>query len=145
MTRALLAGLVATIVVSILMVANAHFAVVPGAELIADWTAVLTNIGLPGGPAEAWIAHFAVGTLLWGGVFAAIHPILPGNAVVGGIVFGLITWVATMLVFAPLVGHDVFLLDRPRAELLSALGLHLVFGLALAITYDLLSREDEWR
>ena len=70
----IVAGFIATVVLSILMLIKSMMGVLPALDLIA----MLSGMGnrwmhLPDTPMVGWIIHFMIGTLLWGIVFALVH------------------------------------------------------------------------
>ncbi len=144
MTRAILAGIIATIVVSLILVAQSYFGILPQFQLIAEWERLLQSFGLPAGAWEAWIAHVVVGTVFYGVVFAALEPILPGNGLVEGLTFGILAWLVMMLVFMPLAGYGVFAATLGATVIVATLCLHLVYGAVIGVGYKALSDEDEW-
>lgn len=142
MTRGILAGIVATIVLSALMVANAVWDVVPALDLIGFVAGALATIGLPDGATAAWITHVVIGVLVYGLAFTALEPILPGNAFFEGIAFGLIVWLVMMLVLMPLSGHALFARDLGQPVILGTLVLGLVYGVVLGLTYGALEEKE---
>lgn len=81
---AMVAGFVATIVLYALMVMKSMMGVMPRldiASMLADM------MGMPGKVAMGWLAHFMIGTIGYGLVFAALYISIPGTpAVLRGIV-----------------------------------------------------------
>lgn len=142
MTRGILAGIVATIVLSLLMVANAVWGAVPALDPIGFVSAALATIGLPEGATAAWVAHIVIGAVVYGIAFTALEPILPGNAFFEGIVFGVIAWLPMMLVLMPLSGHALFARDLGQPVILGTLVLSLVYGIALGLTYWALEERE---
>jgi hypothetical protein len=144
MTRAILAGIIATIVLSILLVAQAYFGILPEFQLIAEWQALLASFGLPSEPIVAWTLNTLVGAVFYGIVFAALEPILPGSGLAEGLTFGFIAWLVKMLVFMPVAGYGFFGVVLGGTVIAATLGLHLVYGAVLGVSYKLLSEEDNW-
>ena len=144
MTRAILAGIIATIVLSLLLIAQTYFGVLPEFQLIAEWQKLLASVGLPSDPAWAWVANSLVGAVFYGIVFAALEPILPGSGLSEGLAFGVIAWLVMMLVFMPLAGYGFFAVVLGAPVIFGTLAVHLVYGAAIGIAYKLLSEEDQW-
>ncbi len=72
-----LAGFIATVVLSVLMVIKGMMGVMP--EL--DVAAMLA--GMIGAPViVGWIVHFLIGTVAWGGGFAVLYDYVPGSSAV---------------------------------------------------------------
>ena len=63
--KGMVAGFVATIVLSALMVMKSMMGLMPQLDVITMLTKMM------GGSAHAigWIAHFMIGTVIWGGLF----------------------------------------------------------------------------
>jgi len=102
----LIAGFVATVVLSILMIAKSSVGLMPQLKPIEDIVYVadrLTGMTLP--LPFGWIGHFALGTVAWGIIYAALQASLPGAPVVKGLIFGALAWLAMMIIFMPLAGH----------------------------------------
>jgi len=92
--------------------------------------------GLPLAPPIGWITHFVIGTILWGAAYAWLRPKFPSSGVLAGMVFGVLAWLAMMIVFMPIVGHGVFALGIGFPVTVATLVLHLIYGAALGISYD---------
>jgi hypothetical protein len=136
-SRGLLAGLIATVVLSALMIAKTVWGILPAFSVIAILAGVGHGyLGLPATPAVGWIAHLIVGVIVWGLLFAALAERLPGrSAVAKGLVFGVLAWLAMMLLLMPLAGAGVFALDRGIEATVATLALHLVYGFVLGGIY----------
>lgn len=93
--KGILAGFVATVVLSVCMFAQA----------MAHWAPALNAVVLlqrliGGGVIGAWIGYFVIGTLIWGLVFVWLYSRLPGGyGVFRGLVFGVLAWAAMLLLF----------------------------------------------
>ena len=133
-SRGIIAGIIATAVLSALMMMKTMMGVMPEFNVIGDWTKVLTMVGLSAGPAIAWVLHFALGAV-WGVLFALIHQKLPGGYVVSGIIFGVIAWFGMMIGFMPIAGNGLFGLGISPMVTMATLVLHVIFGAALGFTY----------
>jgi uncharacterized membrane protein YagU involved in acid resistance len=132
----LIAGFIATIVLSILMIAKSSAGLMPQLNPIKDIVHVAdqpTGMTLP--LPFGWIGHFVLGTVVWGVIYAALQASLPGAPVVKGLVFGALAWLAMMIILMPLAGHGLFaLLLGPQATV-AALVLHLIYGAVLGVIY----------
>ncbi len=131
------AGFAATIVLSTIMVIKASMGVMPGLDVIALLSAVLGN---PGVPLVGWIVHFAVGTVLWGLLFAIIYPSLPGPFWLRGAVFSIGAWLAMMVVLMPIAGKGLFATATGMGPMvaIATLVLHLVYGIVLGAVFGAL-------
>jgi len=133
---ALMAGLIATIVLSILMIAKSSAGLMPRLNPIEDIVHVADHptgmtLPLPFG----WIGHFVLGTVVWGIIYAALQARLPGAPVVKGLIFGALAWLAMMIFFMPLAGHGLFALSLGLQATAATLVLHLIYGAVLGVAY----------
>lgn len=129
--KGLVAGFVATVAVSILMIVKAFSHWLAGfnlIEVIHRFTGGLLVIG--------WVGHFVIGTVVWGLLFTLIYPRLPGDrGLVRGTVFGVFAWLAMMLLFLPIAGDGFFGVAVGWPVPIYTLVLHLVFGAVLGMVY----------
>ncbi|MEA2988955.1 MAG: hypothetical protein QOG83_1666 [Alphaproteobacteria bacterium] len=132
--KGLIAGLVATLVLTGLMVLNGAFGLMPEINIIR-WLTALGTLSVP----SAWMDHFIVGVVIWGMLFAAYDSIASRPALwIKGLIFGVFAWAMMMVSFMPLAGAGFFGAKIDNSALLGLLALHLVYGLVLATTYGFL-------
>ena len=125
------AGFIATVVLSAIMVAKTMMGVMPQLDVIAMLAAMMG-----GSAAIAWLAHFMIGTLAWGGGFSLLYKELPGGSAVGrGVVFGLLAWLAMMVVVMPIAGAGFFGLAIGLAAPMMTAMLHIVFGAVMGAVF----------
>ena len=74
----MIAGLAATIALTALMMMKSAMGVMPDLDVIKMLAAMMG-----GSTALAWIAHFMIGTVFWGGLYAIVSPTRPGSACLG--------------------------------------------------------------
>jgi len=134
-TAGIVAGLIATIVISVLMVLK-------GMMGLGDFNAIEANAGLvmeyagTGGAVAGWVLHFVIGAIVWGLLYVALKDKLPGDSgLVRGLVFGVIAWVLMMVIPMPLAGAGWFGLNIGIAAPVATLVLHIIFGAVLGATY----------
>lgn len=120
----MVAGLVATTVISALMLFKQLIGVAPQVDVIAMLTHLLGANTLVAG----WLCHFFIGTLLWGTAFAVLSETFPGAYWMRGAIASLIPWLLMMFFLMPLAGAGVFGLAIGVAVPITTLVLHLVFG-----------------
>jgi hypothetical protein len=72
--KGMVAGFVATIVLSALMIMKTMMGVMPELDPIK-----MISDMLGATPAIGWAIHFMIGTLLWGTLFAWLDPSIPGE------------------------------------------------------------------
>ncbi|MEW6629498.1 MAG: DUF6789 family protein [Pseudomonadota bacterium] len=69
----LVAGFIATVVLSVMMVAKSMMGIMPRLDVIAVLSAMMGSCAM-----TAWLGHFMIGTLAWGGGFAVLYGLIPG-------------------------------------------------------------------
>lgn len=145
----LTAGFVATVVLSLLMIAKSALGLMPALNLIGDIVRVASSLaGIPLPAPFGWVGHFFIGTVVWGIAYAGLAPYLPGPAVVKGLTFGVIAWLAMMILFMPVAGHGLFGASLGLPAVVATLVLHIVYGAILGVTYPHVSgppdRSEVW-
>jgi hypothetical protein len=133
--RGMVAGLIATVVLSILMLMKQAMGIMPKLNVIA-MLADMTQTGA----AVGWIMHFVIGVVLWGGGFALLVDRLPGGSVpVKGIVFAVAAWLLMMIVVMPMAGAGFFGMSLGIMAPIATLMLHIIFGWVLGFSYHKLT------
>ncbi len=131
LTKGVIAGFAATVVLSALLLIKGAMGLMPDLNTIA-MLAKMTG----GGMAVGWLAHFVIGTVLWGGLFVAMVGLLPGGSYVGkGLVFGIGAWLAMMILVMPMAGAGLFGLSLGIMAPIMTLVLHLIYGAVLGWVY----------
>jgi len=128
----LVAGCLATIVLSVLMIAKNMMGVMPGLDVIHMLS------GMMGMPTTAgWAVHFMIGTIAWGGGFAILYDHIPGgSSLIKGIVFGIGAWLGMMIAIMPMAGAGFFGMNLGIMAPMMTLILHIIFGAVLGIAYQ---------
>ena len=131
----LVAGFIGTVVLSAMMLVKAMMGLMPQLDVVAMLSAMM------GAPiALGWLAHFMIGTLAWGGAFALFYDRIPGgSAPIKGVVFGVAAWLAMMLFVLPMAGAGLFGLALGMMAPVMTLVLHIIFGLVLGATFQILA------
>jgi len=127
----LIAGLIASIVLSIMMFIANGMNLVPGMNAIRMWMDILVSLGLPMTPVIGWIAHLLLGIVVWGIIFAKTYDIWPGGQTMKGIWFATAAWLLMMIVFMPMAGVGFFGGSLGHGGWLLPLILHFIYGTAL--------------
>lgn len=137
LVRSIVAGFVATVALSILMLIKAAMGLMPHLNVIHMLAGMAhARLGLPAVPVIGWVAHFLIGTVLWGIVFAILYPALPGStAVKKGLVFSVLAWILMMLIPLPMAGAGLFGLELGVMAPVMTLILHLIWGAVLGATF----------
>jgi hypothetical protein len=132
--KGIIAGLVATIVLSGLMLTKEMMGLMPQLDVIR----MLTTMMGVSSPVAGWITHFAIGTIAWGGLFAILEANLPGDSYwQRGIVFGIGAWVLMMVAVMPMAGAGMFGLGLGVMAPVMTFMLHAIFGAVLGGVYGL--------
>lgn len=128
----LVAGFIATVVLSAMMVAKTMMGVMPELDVIAMLSAMMGAPALMG-----WIGHFMIGTIAWGGGFALLYGVIPGSgAVMKGVLFGIAAWLGMMVMVMPMAGAGLFGMAMGIMAPMMTLVLHIVFGAVLGAVYQ---------
>jgi hypothetical protein len=132
------AGFAATLVVSVLMVLKDLAGIMPQLNLIA----VLS--GLLDAPAWAgWVAHFFIGTIVWGGLFALLAPKIPGSTcLTKAVIFAIGAWLLMQVIILPLDGADFFGVRYSFWAPVVTFILHVIYGFTLGTVFARL--HGEW-
>ena len=132
----LTAGFAASAAVGALMIIKTQLGILPELNPIGDIVAIVDRYtGLQFPPDTGWIGHFVIGAVGWGVIYTWIRKLLPGPAVVRGLIFGVLAWLVMMIVFMPVAGHGFFGLSLGIAAPLATFAQHLVFGAVLGAVY----------
>lgn len=133
--RGMLAGLVATLVLSGILVLKSNMGLWPEVNLIR----LLVNLGSIQTVA-AWMDHFIVGVVVWGLLFAAFDAMWESRAYwLKGLLFGVFAWLMMMILFMPLAKAGWFGVRIGPVAAVVTLGYHLIYGLVLGVAYGLLT------
>jgi hypothetical protein len=131
--KGMLAGLVATIVLSALMVLKAMMGLMPQLDIAKMIAGVM---GSPDTPLIGWIVHFAIGIVVYGIAIAVLDSKLPGTSHIGhGIMLAVIGWLAMMVMLMPMAGAGLFGMNLGIMAPMMTLVLHLIFGAVLGWFY----------
>jgi hypothetical protein len=125
------AGLVATIVLSIFMVVMPAIGLLPGLNLVA----VLSHALGAQSAVAGWIAHYVVGVLLWGALFAWLDGKMFFPHWINGLLFASVVWLGVMLVIMPIAGEGVFGWRIGIVTPTITLFLHWIYGAVLGSVY----------
>ena len=132
------AGFVATIVLSALMIMKQMMGLMPELDIAKMLAGI---VGAPT-PIVGWVIHFIIGTFIWGGLFTVFDARLPGGHVINGMIFGTLAWVLMMVIAMPMAGAGPFGLNLGIMAPVMTLVLHLVYGAVLGWVYGALLRRS---
>jgi len=128
--RGLLAGLVATVVLSGLMLMKQAMGVMPQLNPVMMISHMLGAPLLVG-----WIMHFVIGTVLWGLLYAWLNPLLGGPHWLRGVEFATGAWLVMMIMLMPMAGAGAFGLKMGMMAPVATLMLHWIYGAVLGTVY----------
>ena len=135
--RGIVAGFVATVVLSAMMLMKQSMRLMPELDPIG----MISAMAGASSPVVGWISHFVIGSVGWGVGFAIVSPYLPGPYWLRGAIFAVGAWLMMMIVMMPMAGAGLFGLGLSMMAPVAALVLHIVFGLVLGGIYGLLGGE----
>jgi hypothetical protein len=132
--KGIIAGFVATLVLSGLMILNSTIGLMPQIDIVR----LLTTLGTLT-TASAWMDHFIVGAVVWGLLFAAVDATTTRPALwMKGMIFGVFAWLMMLVTFLPLAGAGFLGAKMEITTLVGLLFLHLIYGVVLGATYGFL-------
>jgi len=139
----LLAGFIATVVLSMMMAVKSLMGLMPDLNVIAMLSHMAhAKMSMPAGPVTGWVLHFMIGTVAWGLAFAALYARIPGSkSWQKGILFGIGAWVLMMVGPMPMAGAGLFGLNLGIAAPVMTLMLHILFGAVLGASYSHLRQQ----
>lgn len=135
MARVFFATALATLAITALMYMNVRLDLFPQFDILDDIEGFNARIGLPSTDQAVWVTHLIIGIVLCGLLFALLEPILPGHGFSSGLWFGVLTWLVKMVVFMPMSGHQIFALDLSPVFIAITLGMNLLYGGILGMSY----------
>jgi hypothetical protein len=131
----MLAGLIATLVLSAVVVLKGRMGLWPELSLIQ----LLVNLGSIT-PVQAWMDHFIIGVVVWGLMFSGLEATWEqGPHWLKGVIFGVFAWLVMMILFMPLAKAGMFGTKIGASAIYVSLFYHLVYGLTLGVCYGLLT------
>jgi hypothetical protein len=131
----MIAGLIATLVVSALILFKSSMGLWPELNLIQ----LLVNLGSIT-VVQAWMDHFIVGVVVWGLIYGGVDAMYPeGPHWLKGLIVGVGAWLVMMVAFMPLAKAGFFGSNFGLVGALVPLGYHLVYGLVLGISYAIVT------
>lgn len=135
--RSMVAGFAATVVLSLLLLMKVAMGLMPELNPVAMLTDMAhANMGMPASPMVGWVAHFMIGTVLWGILFKLLYGLLPGgNAFLKGISLSVLAWLLMMILPMPMVGAGLFRMKLGMMAPVMTLMMHLIWGAVLGYTY----------
>ena len=129
--KGIAAGFVATIVLSAVMLIKQAMGLMPQLNPIE----MITQMAGAGTPLVGWIAHFFIGTILWGVIYAWLDSKLPGPHWLRGAIFATGAWLLMMVLLMPMAGAGAFGMRLGVMAPLATLMLHWIYGVVLGGVY----------
>jgi hypothetical protein len=132
--RGLIAGLAATLVLSLLLLVKQGIGLTPDLNLVLILAHALGYQSSYAG----WAAHYLVGVLLWGALFPWFDRALPFQHWFNGLMFASAVWWGVMLIIMPVAGAGLFGLKLGIATPTVTLILHWAYGGVLGTVFGAL-------
>ncbi|MFT6659412.1 DUF6789 family protein [Maritalea sp.] len=134
----LLGGFVGSAVLAAIFVLKSMMGIMPEMDIIVMLSAMM------GAPVIAgWAAHFMIGTIAWGGIFAVANDLIPGRTqIVKGIVVGLAAWLMMMVAVLPMAGAGFFGINFGIMGAVLPLMLHIIFGAVMGYVYSAMGQSS---
>lgn len=128
--KGMISGIIATIVLSVLMVMKNNMGMLPEMDIIQMLAGMMGGAVMMG-----WAAHFMVGAG-YGVAFILFHRSIPGGSfLVKGMMLGLVGWIVMMVMLMPMMGAGLFGMKFGMMAPAATLMLHLIFGAVLGVSY----------
>jgi hypothetical protein len=132
--RGMLAGLVATLVLSGVLILKSYLGLWPELNIIR----LLVSLGSIQTVA-AWMDHFIVGVVVWGLLYGALDALWEDGAYwLKGLIIGAFGWFLMMVLFMPLAKAGYFGMRIGPIAPVVTFGMHMIYGLVLGLSYGLL-------
>jgi len=130
----LAAAFLATVVLSLLMMIKAGMGLMPQLDVIR-----MLAQQMNAGPVAGWMAHVMIGVVGYGMAWALVFRRLPfGSYPLRGVLLGVAGWLLMMIAVMPMAGAGLFGLSLTPMAPVATLVLHVIFGLALGLSFCLL-------
>jgi hypothetical protein len=129
--RGLIAGFVATTVLSVVMLIMRLLGIVPQLDLVAILAHALGSRSV----AVGWLANYVVGVFFWGPLFVWADRKMRFSHSLNGLVFASVVWFGVMLLIMPLAGEGPYGLKLGIATPTVTLFLHWLYGVVLGASY----------
>jgi hypothetical protein len=134
----LVAGFAGSVMLAIIFILKSMMGFMPELDIIVMLGVMM---GMPA--IMGWIAHFAIGTVAWGGLFALANDSIPGQSQIAkGVVLGIAAWLLMMIAVMPMAGAGFFGLNFGMMGAIMPLMLHVIFGAVLGFVYARLDQTE---
>jgi hypothetical protein len=132
--KGMVAGFIATVVLSALMLIKQRMGLVPQLNPIE----MLAKMAGGSTPAVGWVPHFLIGAVVWGSLFPIFDARVPGGSHwLNGILFGIGAWILMMVLVMPMAGAGLFGMALGIVMPIATLVFHLFYGAVLGGIYGL--------
>jgi len=141
MGRGIIAGFIATVVLTVLILVKEMIGLMPELNVISMLSTMANaKMGMPATPMVGYLLHFVIGAIVFGVLFHVLNGSLPGgNQLMKGIVFGVVAWLLMMLLVMPMAGAGMFGMSMGTMAPVMTLLLHVIFGAVLGFSYSKLA------
>jgi hypothetical protein len=129
----MVAGLLATVVLSAFMLMKQAMNVMPQMDMIGMISGMMNT-----SRAMGWVVHFIVGTVLYGGVYGWLFaPLWPQGFWLSGAAIGVVGWLIASLAMMPMAEKGIFGIRMGTMVPVMSLMMHVIFGALLGWIYGL--------
>jgi hypothetical protein len=127
----MIGGLVATAVLSVIIVIESAMELTPKLDVISMLSGMMG-----GGPTLGWMAHLLIGVVIWGGLFSVLEPQLAGSSLwLKGVILGAGAWLLVMILVMPMADTDILGMQLGMVAPIMTLLLHVIYGAVLGGEY----------
>ncbi len=135
--KGIVAGIVATLFLSVLMALKTLLSWMPQLDIIGMLAATLQVTRSVG-----WVVHLVIGIVIYGLAIALIAPATAGRATLAGLALAVVGWLFMMIVLMPMGNFDQFAMALGFGAPVLTLLLHLLFGATLGWTFAKLANRE---
>jgi len=137
LARGVVASLIATLLLSIIMITNNVTGRIPQLNVIALLTSFAhKTVGTPMVPGVGWLMHISIGSIFWGVLFGFTSRLMPfRHALADALSFAMMAWVLMMIILMPATGNGPLGLNLSLAVPVATFVLHGVYGIILGLVF----------
>ena len=136
MIRGMISGVVATAVLSLLMLSRKWIPQLNTVVVLDEIARVIFSKYNAPIPLAGWMWHLVIGTIWWGGLFGIMEPILPGRVVwLKGLLFGAGVGLYVIWAVLPIAAGGVFGAGVGLIQPVVTFTEHLIYGFVLGLIY----------
>lgn len=135
--KGLVAGFVGTAVLSAIMIVKSMMGLMPQVDAIGMLSNMIEQrMGVDNGTMHAWVAHFLIGTVLWGGLTGILYGSVSKSPLATAMIVAVGAWILMMVIVMPMAGAGMFGLNIGPQAPIATLVLHIVFGAVMGLVFS---------